>query len=368
MKMPSPNILPAFVALSACMLVSSPSYSQEFPLRAMNEGTIDEETVYEASDFAILDDSGLIWQETIEKLGAKHMRLHFAEFANPDGESFEMIIRAGSQQRIRYTEGTLPGENFWSPMLRGNTALIQVTAEVAPRTMQFKIDKVAYQSPGGSWESIIDDPDFEEINAYKSNDDITRVGNAIAKLTFFDNGYDSCTGFMISPNRLMTNHHCVSTLEICETTMAIFGFQKNENGDEVYGNQYACENVVTVDYELDFAVLEFQDNPGDKYGFLPFINADVTSDQSVYIIQHADGKPKQIVINNCDVLDAVIDGRGPTSDFSHTCDTLGGSSGSPVMTVNHQVIGLHHFGIDQETYWDRNRAIRIPLILAKLAE
>ncbi|MEM8682554.1 MAG: serine protease, partial [Pseudomonadota bacterium] len=275
------------------------------------------------------------------------MRLHFAEFSNPDEEHFELVIRTASLKVFSYTQDTLPGANFWTPMLAGDSVLIQIRAESVPRAMSFRVDKVAYQSPGGSWESIIEDPDFEEIIKYDKNLDITRVADAVAKLTFFDNGFDSCTGFMISRNRMMTNHHCVSTLEVCETTMAIFDFHIDKLGNEVYGDQYACNKVLVEDYDLDFAVLELQGNPGDKYGFLSFAPQEISRRQKLYIVQHADGQPKQIVKENCRVIDPIADGRVANSDFTHTCDTLGGSSGSPVIGADHRVVGLHHFGINQ---------------------
>ena len=54
---------------------------------------------------------------------------------------------------------------------------------------------------------------------------------------------------------------------------------------------------------------------------------------------------------NCIVNKPMADVRGLNTDFSHICDTLSGSSESPVINENVAVIGLHHFGIGDE-YWN----------------
>jgi V8-like Glu-specific endopeptidase len=50
------------------------------------------------------------------------------------------------------------------------------------------------------------------------------------------------------------------------------------------------------------------------------------------------------------------------TDFGHSCDTIQGSSGSPVLDSNHRVVGLHHWGFDDygPDAWKRtNRAVRM---------
>ena len=58
-------------------------------------------------------------------------------------------------------------------------------------------------------------------------------------------------------------------------------------------------------------------------------------------------------------------GNAPGTDLSHSCDTEGGSSGSPVFTAQGKVIALHHFGIGG-AFPDRTRAVLMTRILADL--
>ena len=357
------------VAPLAAIVSCSARAQDDYPIRAMIDGTIDGSDVVEGTNFSSLDGSDLFWQETITKLGTKYIRLHFAEFQNPSSEYFELTIKnSRGDIVVKYSHETLPDVDFWTPMIVGQDALIQVRATTVPQALTFKLDKVAYQTSGGWWKSIIGDPEFEPIIGYRDDPEITRAAMAVAKLTYFDGDFKSCTGFLIGRNRMMTNHHCISRQEVCETAMAIFGFQEDEQGNVQIGEQYACENVVKQDYNHDYAVLELRNDPGDEWGSLEFTTTPLTIGQGIYIVQHPDGGPKQISKTNCRVLDVEVDGRAANTDFTHECDTLGGSSGSPVMTVDHKVIGLHHYGINQETYWDRNRAVRSQLILEHLAQ
>jgi V8-like Glu-specific endopeptidase len=57
-----------------------------------------------------------------------------------------------------------------------------------------------------------------------------------------------------------------------------------------------------------------------------------------------------------------------TVDFSHDCDTEGGSSGAPVFNTSGQIVGLHHYGhaVDPATCRDTdsvNKAVRIDQII-----
>jgi len=76
--------------------------------------------------------------------------------------------------------------------------------------------------------------------------------------------------------------------------------------------------------------------------------------EQIYIPQHAGGRMKQLGISDtfdasgvCQVKDINRNGctSGQNVDLTYTCDTEGGSSGSPVVLYeSNKIIGLHHCG------------------------
>ena len=78
----------------------------------------------------------------------------------------------------------------------------------------------------------------------------------------------------------------------------------------------------------------------------------LTRNYEIYIPQHPGGRPKEIAMfddhvnGQCRILRNHARGcTGGVRDISYTCDTEGGSSGSPVIShTTHKVIGLHHCG------------------------
>lgn len=119
-------------------------------------------------------------------------------------------------------------------------------------------------------------------------------------------------------------------------------------------------------YELDYAVLVFGGNPAAVWGKLALSGSDPALASAIYVIQHPAGEAKKISKKHCAVGAVPVDGRGSGTDFAHTCDTAGGSSGSPVFNDAGEVVGLHHYGFAEGSEWSENRAIRMKRILDDL--
>ena len=86
------------------------------------------------------------------------------------------------------------------------------------------------------------------------------------------------------------------------------------------------------------------------YRFLELDNRRANIDEQIYIPQHPNGRPKEISIFDSDQLggDYKVGGYSiacSPNDMQYTCDTEGGSSGSPVISKDTQkVVALHHCG------------------------
>lgn len=147
-----------------------------------------------------------------------------------------------------------------------------------------------------------------------------------------------CTGFLISENILMTNHHCIPTsLDAQNVTVLFTGLDgKQEIID--------CSTFIANNQELDFALLECVGAPGEIYGVAELdFDLPKEGDKIFVIQQNCDFFLK----GPCDPTQKISLGlvKKVDDEIFHDADTLGGSSGSPVFNLDtKKVVGLHHAG------------------------
>lgn len=153
-------------------------------------------------------------------------------------------------------------------------------------------------------------------------------------------GGSRCTGFLIAPDVLMTNHHCVPTAEAAAGATAYFRYEDGVTDDVGVD----CSTFIGNDAGLDFALLQCAGRPGDRLGTVGLEPQNARVGDRVYAIHQ-----------NCDYY--TTPSCAPTKKYSagairqlgeqlgHDADTLGGSSGSPVFSdASHTVIALHRAG------------------------
>jgi hypothetical protein len=254
--------------------------------------------------------------------------------------------------------------SFWTGIITGDTALVEVRAPQAPMKLKFILKEYAFWQPIPQIKSVYKN-EFQPIADYRTDATIMRVARPVAKLAFFRNGFpDACTGFMISDDLLMTNAHCIDDQETCDNTVAIFGYEVQPTGDVNDGDQYHCVEYKKSNYAYDWSVLRIEGNPGaaSRWGHLalaPLAKDELHPGEAAFIIQHPGGNPKEISKKDCAVQTPDAEGRGlEQTDFGHHCDTETGSSGSPVFDGSGRVIGLHHLPYSAGRWAKENRAVK----------
>jgi V8-like Glu-specific endopeptidase len=164
----------------------------------------------------------------------------------------------------------------------------------------------------------------------------------------------------------MTNEHCISSGSEARSAVAEFRY----DSQAAEPTRYRGMALEAGDTALDYAVLRLRGNPS-QHGRVRFTTSGPQSEgRRLAIIQHPAGEPKQASVADCKVSGLNRAGVGGTNtDFGHLCDTLGGSSGSPVFDWDSlRVVGLHHLGFRAGIDDPVNQAVRMQLIRAHVRQ
>ncbi len=149
------------------------------------------------------------------------------------------------------------------------------------------------------------------------------------------------TGFMISDDLLLTNHHVIATLREAQETTYSFNHQLGIGDKRLARASVRAKSdgmFFHTNPDLDYTILQLENNSGRKFGYLSFEPVIMRPRERVAIIQHPEGSFKQISIQNNFV--AYADER----IVQYTTSTQQGSSGSPVLNNEFKVIAVHHSG------------------------
>lgn len=189
---------------------------------------------------------------------------------------------------------------------------------------------------------------------------------AVAYLSIPSEG-TRCTGFLITPDVIMTNQHCIPRASSANGVRAYF---HREAGSTVSDSGVACDTFLGNDATLDFALLQCAGTPGDTFGVVGLASTSLAKDAQIYVIhQNCD----YYTSPSCDPTKKYSPGKITLTggEFGHDADTLGGSSGSPLFSrTSHAVVGLHHVGLsnDGNGRGSENRAVRMSNILSAFAQ
>lgn len=152
------------------------------------------------------------------------------------------------------------------------------------------------------------------------------------------------TGFLITPDRLMTNHHVIPDVATAAETVAEFNYQQDLSQNPLLTHRYQLDSsYFQTDPKLDYTLVGItstsQKTPLEAWGHVTLNpHADPIPGEHVVIIQHPNGGLKQIALTANQVLN--------TWEYRlhYTTDTMPGSSGAPVFNDRWEVIAIHHAG------------------------
>ncbi len=379
------------LCLSAGIILAGQALAADSPLPAPVNAT-SQSNVIKIADF--VDTSISIGQSVnnrtaeefrIETPDATFIKVHFDYFNLPQGAYVEVTNPAGTekytyggkhQSALTYDRnlGEDGTESFAAMSISGPAAIVRLIRPDGVRWddtihgveisrylegfPQAVIDEIMANDPG-----LLGADNRSTCGINERQDAVCFAGSnptefersrPTARLVISGGGL--CTAWRVgADNRVFTNNHCIDSQSDVSAVEVWFNYQRTSCGSgpvdtttKVTGNSLLRTDF-TLDYTL-FTVNSFSSLAG--FGFYGLDVRSPSSQERIYIPQHGAGNPKELAITSdqntggvCRIDVVTANGRGSGTDTGYFCDTIGGSSGSPVLAASsNDVIALHHFG------------------------
>ncbi len=184
------------------------------------------------------------------------------------------------------------------------------------------------------------------------------------------------TGSLVGDGILVTNNHVLQSVAEARRSFVEFDFEYDElyRPKRTYHFALDPDAIFVTDRKLDFTFVavratEANGQPLSQFGYIRMIEdtGKALIGEPVTIVQHPKGGLKQVALRDSKVI-----GLAPFEDggFLHyTTDTEPGSSGSPVVNDQWQMVALHHAGVPGATGgWVANEGTRVSKIFEHLRE
>lgn len=225
---------------------------------------------------------------------------------------------------------------------------------------------------GGAFEKIIQQGNpFLDIGKL-----ISRLAELEVRVCRVDlDGAPQGTGFLVGPGVVLTNYHVMEPLLKGTATAKSFACRFDHkvladgsiqqglpvllHSDGVLAHspytpeEYAGnpDKALPSESQLDYALLRLErdlgsehlstpESPRRGWETLPAAAPQYKPDQGIIIVQHPRGIPMKIAIDT----NSVVGVNGNGTRVRYRTNTEGGSSGSPVLSMEGSLLALHHYG------------------------
>ena len=205
-------------------------------------------------------------------------------------------------------------------------------------------------------ERVVNGSDFIPIWFLTRGNELRRT---VARIKVRNNGNNYCgTGFLIGPGVLITNFHVLdftdqngdSIEKVLPNVTVEFDYEEKFDGSMErsisFDLDYETLLLTSQWYEFDYVVVALKPTSRDgssrieEFGYNRLAGdlGKIAKGEPVYIIQHPNGQPKQLVLQN----NRLIDRDEDLPYLTYEADTHFGTSGAPVFNGQWEVVALHH--------------------------
>jgi V8-like Glu-specific endopeptidase len=315
------------------------------------------------------DADGAVWSGAVSAPGATSLRLHISDFNLPSGTELWIYNRLGEAFGPYTKMGPGARGEFWTNTVAGSEILLQVRHRGSNDTLKsvyFEIDEVGYLGdrfvPGllrtmpASAKSFctFNEPCVENAACDKTSSAVDTARDAVALMLFRSGGFFYiCTGGLIADSDtgsqipyFLTANHCISKGREASSLETYFNFTTpcgGACGDPTTPGTLGAE-IVASSRTGDYTLLRLGEPAPGGTAFLgwdsnPVAYADGTP---LYRISHPAGAPQAYSEHAVDTSKGTCS-SWPRGNWIYSQDivgaTEGGSSGSPVVNGDGEVVG-----------------------------
>jgi len=343
--------------------------------------------------------TGPVWSDRFYYPDAEYLVFEFKRFELAPGDWVEIRDPARKQVHVYRGRGFKDkGGDFISKMILGPEAIIDLYSKNEDHGFYgYRIERVTrgysrveLEERYGTREAMraicgTDDKD-DAVCHENTFPDVYDEARAVARIVM--DGSALCTAWLVScQNHVLTNNHCTWDDSDFDTQGELdrmeFQFMYEDpvcgGGGATFEYSFMGGTWLENHRNLDYTLIQAPagEDPASTYGWLLIDNRLVDIDETIYIVGHPAGRPKEIALysthpsdqNNPDGFCEVFSQNEPVcvggtvGEIGYFCDTEGGNSGSPVLSrVTNKVVALHHCancpnrGVRIQNVWATNQA------------
>jgi hypothetical protein len=305
-------------------------------------------------------DGGLVWSAAVHSSSAKGLRVHFTEFSLPEGFELWLYSMDGGVRGPYTARGPNGSGDFWSHTVAGPDAVIQLRgygSEAVTKDASFVIADVGHVGRGAGLKAFCSfNADCIENGECFNVSSVADAKEGVAHMQYIKRPYIYfCSGGLLNDTSesgtpyFLTANHCISRDREAGTLEAFFlftipcGSTACPGYNEITADSTLGATVLATNKTSDFTLLRLSQNPPAGTTFLGWTNVDqVGSGADLFRISHPGGAP-QAYSKHTEWVPPVVCSSWPRGPWIYTQDqigaTEGGSSGSPVVNADGQVVG-----------------------------
>ena len=323
-------------------------------------------------------DGGMVWTGAVESRGATALRLHFTNFNLPDNSALYIYGLNGEAFGPYVGRGQDDSGEFWSHTLTGPVAYVQLRhfgpiSEQELQSISFDIEGAGYLSEkflvpfyqgrtpdleglSGTMTHCPDNEDCVEDASCYSGTALANAKKAAAAMQWVSGAWIyMCSGGLIADSDpgsqipyFLTANHCISRQKAASSLECYFQYATSSCHAtcQPIGNFPRTLGSAIMDTSTsgDHTLLQLSQNPPSGSVFMGWTTQPVAhaNGTRLFRVSHPSGMPQ--AYSEHDVDDSYIECSSlPIGEFIYSYDVLGategGSSGSPVMNMNGQIVG-----------------------------